>query len=159
MSKYEVDAASLVFSTKAIQYDSIRVVEGGLLKFVFRLNKKRAFTTFSTINLPSSGSHSRSHLDIVVHELTHVYQYRLVGSIYILEALRAQSTTGYKYGGWQQLEEDLRTGKHFCDYNREQQGQIAQDYYNEVIVKELLTEDPIRQAYEPFIDELRKGAL
>ena len=159
MGKYEVNAASLVFGTKAIPYDSVRVAEGGLLKFVFRLNKKRAFTTFNTINLPKSGRHSRSHLDIVIHELTHVYQYRLVGSIYILEALRAQRTTGYQYGGWKQLEQDLHNGQHFCDYNREQQGQIAQDYYNEVIVKELPVDDPIRQAYKPFIDDLRKGAL
>lgn len=159
MSKYEVNAASLVFGTEAIQYDSIRVAEGGLLKFIFRLNKKRAFTTFNTINLPNSGSHSRSYLYIIVHELTHVCQYRLVGSIYILQAFRAQRSAGYKYGGWKQLEQDLRNGQHFCNYNREQQGQIAQDYYNEVIVKELLTENPIHQAYEPFIDELRKGAL
>jgi len=38
-------------------------------------------------------------------------------------------------------------------------GQIAQDYYSEVVAKGLLAEDPIRQAYEPFIDELRSGEL
>lgn len=159
LSQYEIDAALLVFGTNAIQYDSIRVAEDRLLKFIFRLNKRRAFTTFNTINLPSSGSNSRPHLDIVVHELTHVCQYRLMGSIYIWQALRAQRTTGYKYGGWLQLVEDRNNGKHFRDYNREQQGQIAQDYYNEVIIKDLLAENPIHQAYEPFIDELRNREL
>ncbi len=159
LSKYEVNTASLVFGTEAIQYNSVRVAEGGLLKFVFRLNKNRAFTTFNTINLPDSGSHSRSHLDMVIHELTHVYQYRLIGSIYILQALRAQRTIGYEYGGWKQLEEDLYNEQHFNNYNREQQWQMAQDYYSEVIVKGLSIDDPIRQAYEPFISELRKGAL
>jgi len=91
--------------------------------------------------------------------LTHVYQFELVGSIYIWQALRAQRATGYWYGGWQQLEEDWSNGKHFRDYNREQQGKITQDYYSEVVAKGLLAEDPIRQAYEPFIDELRNGEL
>ena len=121
-------------------------------------NGNRAFTTFHTINLPEPGGHARSNLDIVVHELTHVYQFEIVGSIYIWQALRAQRTTGYSYGGWQALEED-RSKKHFRDYNREQQGKIAQDYYSAVITKGLSAEDPIRQAYEPFIHELRNGNL
>ncbi len=159
LTETEINAASSVLGTSAIRYGTVRIAEGGLLRLIFRFNRRRAFTTFHTINLPRSGGHSRSHLDIVVHELTHIYQFELVGSIYIWQALRAQRATGYWYGGWQQLREDWSNGKHFRNYNREQQGQIAQDYYNEVIVKGLLTEDPIRQAYEPFINELRKGAL
>lgn len=159
LTEIEINAASLVFGGSAIQYSAVRVAEGGLLQLIFRLNGKRAFTTFHTINLPKAGSHSRSHLDIVVHELTHVYQFEIVGSIYIWQALRAQQTNGYSYGGWQALQEDRSNGKHFRDYNREQQGKIAQDYYTEVIAEGLLAEDPIRQAYEPFIDELRNGDL
>lgn len=159
LSQNEIDAASSVLGVKAIRYDSVRVAEGGLLRVIFRLNKGRAFTTFNTINLPESGERSRSHLDIVVHELIHVCQFELVGSIYIWQALRAQRTTGYRYGGWQQLKEGRSNGKHFRDYNREQQGQIAQDYYSEIVTKQLPAEDPIRQAYEPFVDELRKGEL
>ncbi len=155
----EINAASSVLGTSAIQYGAVRIAESGLLGPIFRLNRGRAFTTFHTINLPRSGGHSRSHLDIVVHELIHVYQFEFVGSIYIWQALRAQRETGYWYGGWQQLEEDWSSGKHFRDYNREQQGQIAQDYYSEVVAKGLLAEDPIRQAYEPFIDELKNGQL
>ncbi|MFC1965750.1 hypothetical protein ACFLWI_02230 [Chloroflexota bacterium] len=159
LSQNEIDAASSVLGVKAIRYDSVRVAEGGLLRVIFRLNKRRAFVTFNTINLPGCGSNSRAHIDIIVHESTHVYQYSLVGSIYILQALRAQRKAGYEYGGWQQLKEDRNNGKHFHDYNREQQGQIAQDYYNEVVVKELPDEDPVRQAYESFINELRTGEL
>ena len=159
LSETEIDAASSVLGTGAIRYGAVRVSEGGLLGLIFRFNKRRAFTTFHTINIPGSGRHSRSHLDIIVHELTHVYQFEVIGSIYIWQALRAQRKAGYKYGGWQQLEEDWRNGKHFRGYNREQQGKIAQDYYSRVVAKELLAEDPIRQAYEPFIDELRNGEL
>ncbi len=155
----EINAASSVLGTNAIHYGTVRVAEGGLLRLIFRFNRRRAFTTFHTINLPRSDGHSRSHLDIVVHELTHVYQFELVGSIYIWQAIRAQRATGYWYGGWQQLKEDWSNGKHFRDYNREQQGQIAQDYYSEVVEKGRLAEAPIRQAYEPFIGELRNGDL
>ena len=148
-----------MLGTSAIRYGAVRIAEGGLLGLIFKLNRRKAFTTFHTINLPRSGGHSRSHLDIVVHELIHVYQFELVGGMYIWQAIRAQRANGYSYGGWQQLKEDWSNGKHFRDYNREQQGQIGQDYYREVVAKGLLAEDPMRQAYEPFIDELRNGDL
>ena len=159
LTETEIDAASPVLGSAAIRYNSVRIAEGRLLRLIFRFNNRRAFTTFHTINLPASGGHSRSHLDIIVHELVHVYQFEHVGSIYIWQALRAQKTEGYRYGGWHQLADDWNSGKHFHDYNREQQGQIAQDYYGEVIANGLPTSDPVRQAYEPFINELKSGDL
>ena len=95
----------------------------------------------------------------MIHELTHVYQFEKVGSIYIWQSLRAQRKGGYEYGGWEKLVENSQKGKHFRDYNREQQGQIAQDYYAEVIVKERSAEDSVRQAYEPLIEELKQGDI
>ncbi len=157
LSQDEIDSTSSVLGTTTLRYDSVRVAEGGLLRIIFKLNKGRAFTTFNTINLPGSGSQSRSHLDIVVHELIHVYQFELAGSIYIWQALRAQRATGYWYGGWQQLKEDWSNGKHFRDYNREQQGQRGLVYYSDCISKGLLAEDDVGMAYEPFIDGLRNG--
>ena len=50
-------------------------------------------------------------------------------------------------------------GKRFCNFNREQQGQIAQDYYNLVINPHLSPDDPVRLAYQPFIEDLRSGEL
>jgi hypothetical protein len=159
LSTSEINAASSVLGTSSIRYEDVRVAEGRLLNIVFKFNRNRAFTTFHTINFPKDDNHSRSQLDIVVHELVHVYQFEIVGSIYIWQALRSQRTEGYDYGGWQQLTEDWSNGKHFYDYNREQQGQIAQDYYNDVLAEEILDQDPISQAYKPFIDELRNGEL
>jgi hypothetical protein len=95
----------------------------------------------------------------MVHESTHVFQFEVIGSIYLWQALHAQRTTGYRYGGWQQLKQDWSNGKHFRNYNREQQGQIARGYYSEVIEKRRPVEDPIRQAFEPFINKLRAGDL
>ena len=89
LSEPEIRVASSVMGPNAIQYRAVRVAEGRLLRLIFRFNRLRAFTTFHTINLPRSGGHSRWHLDIVVHELVHVYQFEHVGSLYIWEALRA----------------------------------------------------------------------
>jgi hypothetical protein len=155
----ETNAGISVLGTESVSYNSVRVAQGGILGVIFRFNGGRAFTTFHTINLPRSGGNSRSHLDIIVHELTHVCQFEVIGSVYIWQALRAQRTAGYSYGGWQQLRKDRDNDRHYRDYNREQQGQMAQDYYNEVIAKCLSVEDPVRQAYEPFIDELRNREL
>ena len=159
LSETELKAASSVLGASAIRYGAVRVADGGLLWLIFKFNKGRAFATFHTINIPSSNARSKSRLAIVVHELTHVYQFELIGSIYIWQALQAQWSKGYRYGGWRQLEKDRESGKHLSDYNREQQGQIAQDYYSKVMAKGLAAEDPVYQAYEPFINELRNGEL
>ncbi len=162
LSAAELKAASSVLGARAIRYSAVRVADGGLLGLIFRFNRRRSFVTFHTVNMPDSGSGARSssRLALVVHELTHVYQFELIGSIYIWQALRAQrSVEGYQYDGWRQLVKDWSQGKHFRDYNREQQGQIAQDYYNKVVAKGLSAEDPIYRAYAPFIDELRNGEL
>ena len=95
----------------------------------------------------------------MVHELVHVYEFEKIGSVYIYEALRAQRTGGYDYGGPDRLVADRANGEHFKDYNREQQGQIAQDYYAAVVGPGLPDTDPLRQKYEPLIDELRAGDI
>jgi hypothetical protein len=159
LSEAELNAASSVLGASAIQYSAVRVADGRFLWLIFKFNKRRAFATFHTINIPDSSDLSSSHLAIVVHELTHVYQFELIGSIYIWQALRAQRSGGYQYGGWPQLEKDRSKGKHFSDYNREQQGQITQDYYSMVVANGLSAEDPIYKAYELFINELRNGEL
>ena len=92
----ETDAASQVLGPAAVRYNAVRVAEGRVLGFIFRINGDRAFTLFHTINLPASGHHSRGHLDLLVHEMVHVYQFEQVGAVYIWQALRAQKTEGYK---------------------------------------------------------------
>ena len=91
--------------------------------------------------------------------MVHVRQFQMVGSVYIWQALRAQKTDGYRYGGWEKLAEERQMGQKFSDYNREQQGQIAQDYYNQVLSPALPAESPVRLAFQPFIDDLKAGIL
>ena len=65
----------------------------------------------------------------------------------------ATVTIGYGYGGAAGLRRDRAAGRHYRDYNREQQAQIAQDYY------ELLQTHGDTSDYDAFIAELRAGEL
>ncbi len=159
LTQDETDAASQVLGPDSVRYAKVRVAQGGILKLMFKKNGDRAFTLFHTINLPASGHHSRGNLDLLVHEMVHVHQFEQVGSVYIWQALRAQKTEGYSYGGWEQLAEDRQNGRRFSDYNREQQGQIAQDYYNKVMTPVLPADSQVRLAFQPFIDDLQAGIL
>jgi hypothetical protein len=148
LSGPERQAAQQVLGAGAVRWDEVRVSEGFLLESViFSHNDRRAFTTFHTINMPRGGR----DLATMVHELTHVYQYERVGSLYIGQAIHAQSTAGYNYGGKAGLARRRAAGEHFRDLNREQQAQLAEDYY-----AQNLAGDP---DYEPYIAELRAGKL
>ena len=159
LTEAEIQSASLVLGEGSIKYRSVRVAEGRLLTQIFKRNGERAFTTFHTVNLPLSGAHTREHRELLIHELVHVYQFELIGTDYIFQALRAQKTGGYFYDSWPGLNEWRANGKHYKDYNREQQGQIAQDYQKNVIEAELPEGNEVRVAYEPFIAELKARQL
>jgi hypothetical protein len=153
----EIGAAASVLGPDAVRWDDVRVSEGGILDLVFAANEGRAFATFHTVNLPKGEG-----VDTVVHELTHVYQYERAGSVYIGQAIHAQAAGGrsaYDYDGPEGLVRDQERGKHFRNYNREQQAQIAQDYYRRVLQGSNGISDRQRQAYQFFIDELRAGEL
>lgn len=153
LSVSEVEMAATILGPDAIRYDDVRIAHGGLLRIAFDINKNRAFATWHTINLPESRA---ADLPLLVHELTHTRQYERVGSVYIGQGLWAQWRMGrraYDYGGSVGLKSARAAGKRYWDYNREQQGQIAQDY------SALFQAGRDTSAYEPFISELRQGLL
>ena len=155
LSEAQIAAAAAVMGGGAIRYGDVRVARRGFLRPIFALNKGRPFATFHTINLVSG----RDDLGTVVHELVHVYQYERTGSVYIGQALHAQATLGenaYRYGGPLSLRQAWAEGQRLRHFNREQQAQIAEDYYRQCV-----TADPPAhcRAYELFIDELRAGRL
>jgi hypothetical protein len=154
----EIEAAKLVLGPHAIRWGEVRIAQRGVLGPVFRRNGVRAFTTFHTINMPLEGRSLRSDLAVVVHELTHVLQYERQGSIYIIQALRAQARgDAYNYGGAEGLRDRFeRLHQHLTDLNPEQQAAVAQDYYAKCLagppgpqLKELF------DSYGPWIAELR----
>lgn len=140
----------------ALRFGDVRVAEGGLLDLVFKVNGNLAFATWHTINLPRSGSHTRTNRPIVIHELTHVYQYERLGSRYLGEAIYMLIKTRrdcYNYGGVEGLQSACAVGKRFGDFNREQQAKIAQDYF---VLREKGSDVT---AYEPFMAQVRAGEL
>ena len=152
----EVALATAVFGENALRYQEVRVVQGGLFDLIFKLNGNLGFATWHSINLPRNGRHTRANLPILIHELTHVYQYEQVGSRYLGEAIYMLVKTKrdcYNYGGAAGLQIGCERGLTFADLNREQQAMVVQDYFT------------CRQrgidttAYEPFIAQLRNGAI
>ncbi|HET6444866.1 MAG TPA: DUF4157 domain-containing protein [candidate division Zixibacteria bacterium] len=153
LSSEEITTVKSVLGPKAIRFQDVRIASGGLLIPVFKRNGNRAFATWHTVNIPASKSSDRS---LLVHELTHVYQYERVGSPYIGQGLWAQhkhKKDAYHYGGAEGLLAGRAAGKRLCDYNREQQCQIAQDFST------LLLEERDTEAFSPFIHDLRHGLL
>ncbi|MCL4870826.1 MAG: DUF4157 domain-containing protein [Anaerolineae bacterium] len=153
----EISAGSELLGPSAVRWGDVRVAEGGLLELIFALNNKRAYVMFHTINLPSGEG-----TDTVVHELTHVYQYEKAGSLYLGEAIHAQATRGsgaYNYGGPDGLVAAQAGGRPFSSFNREEQAQIAQDYYRYVLKGGMDLTDEQKAAYEHYIAELRAGKV
>jgi hypothetical protein len=147
----EIAVAARILGPSALRWGDVRVAQGGLLGQWFRLKGNRAFATFYTVNLPGTGPHARENLDILIHELVHVFQYERLGSVYGPESLHAQHTEGYNYGGAEGLRQARLQGRHFCAFNREQQASIVQDYYLYLCHGWDATD------YEPFIAEMRAG--
>ncbi len=149
----EVEVAATVLGPNAIRYDDVRIAQGGLLRIAFSVNKNRAFATWHTINLPEG---RETDLPLLVHELTHTRQFERAGSVYIGQGLWVQARMGrqaYDYGGPDGLRGARAAGKRYWDYNREQQGQIAQDYCA------LFQAGQDTAAYEPFISDLQRGLV
>jgi hypothetical protein len=88
----------------------------------------------------------------LIHELTHAWQYQHIGIRYLFDALCVQiklGSDGYKYGGEDGLKDAHQKGKHFIEFNPEQQGDIARDYYLR------LKQGKDTSAWDPFIDEIK----
>lgn len=88
----------------------------------------------------------------LMHELTHVWQYHHIGGSYVTKALRSQFGKGlkaYDYGGLAGLQSAAAAHRSLNDFNPEQQGDIARDYY--IRLKLSLS----KEAWEPFVAEFR----
>lgn len=99
------------------------------------------------------------HMTWLIHELTHQWQYQNLGWRYLRLALHVQLTEGrrsYDYarehGSREKaLNEAMKLGRKFANFNLEQQGDITRDYYYNLKQKQDCT------PWEPFIDEVRKA--
>ena len=154
----EIEASKTVHPAGLIPYGSIRVDEdSNLIKIGNTLGTwlgsdvlPGAITTMHIIHLPVGGVARH----VMMHELTHVCQYELVGAIYMPEAIHAQQTAGYDYGDISQP--PSVTGRHYADMNREQQAQIVEDYWalnNHGTAEKSGTKETL----QPYMDEEMAG--
>jgi hypothetical protein len=131
----EISASTSVHPIGLIPYWQVRVDDdsmlikiGTTLASLFKTKvSPGAITTMHIIHAPKGGL----SLDVMVHELTHVAQYELVGAVYMPQALHAQNTAaGYDYVfPYLTMTEAWKAGVHFADLNREQQASVCEDYY------------------------------
>jgi hypothetical protein len=174
LTESEVHEARLVFAD-GLDYSRVRVTEGQYFppNFVadigaFFQGKKRtwdnAITLGNTVYFPrllrtQPEDVTKDLTDIawLMHELTHVWQYQRVGWRYLRETLSVQSKLGmlaYDYTGKHGSKKvAMRAAqaehRRLSDFNYEQQGDIARDYYFAL----KLNDEAV--AWEPFVDELR----
>jgi hypothetical protein len=153
----EIAASLEVHPPNLIPYARVRVAEDSLL---LKLGAVLAPLTGDAVPIAMATLHllhfprGRVGLGVVVHELTHVAQYEKVGAIYMAEAFYAQRFGGgYNYGD---LSQARRQGKHFSDFNREQQAQICEDFYCARHGSPTGYGASLNEL-EPFIEEMRKG--
>ncbi len=103
--------------------------------------------------LPTAGQPEHAHICWLIHELTHAWQYQRLGWRYLLMALRAQlrfKEHVYAYGEETGLLESHHAGRRLSDFNLEQQGNIASDYYSR------LSKGLDTSAWLPYIVDLQQ---
>lgn len=159
LSQEERNASLAVHPAGLIPYDEVRVDQNSYMvslgqwinKFSDPTATKRPMTTMHIIQAAEA-----LDLETAVHELTHVAQYEKVGAVYMPQALHAQfSAMGYDYGD---LRHARAGGKHFADFNREQQAQICEDYYLVANGRSGMYSGT-KADLQPFIEDMRTGAF
>ncbi|MCO6453305.1 MAG: hypothetical protein J5I90_21160 [Caldilineales bacterium] len=135
LTPIELTEARRVFRN-SVPLDSVRIDEYSVLAWLgalFRLFqtgrlKRLGVVIAYTINFtrPINAEPGNDDMAWLMHELVHVAQMDRVGLQYYPEAIYAQFTEGYGY------DPDQLGSRPFCEFNREQQGEIVRDYYRAV---------------------------
>lgn len=151
LNAVEITEAHKVFGA-AVDYHRVRIDETSRIAKWGRgsdLSAGMAVCLFHTINFLRSLATQPGNRDMawLIHELTHVAQMEAIGIQYIPESIFAQYTRGYNYGGPENL-----GGKSLAEFNREQQGDIARDFYFHSISGKLP-----ESTFQPAIAQLRQG--
>lgn len=152
MNGVELAEAAKVYAG-SLHYWQIRIDEYSLIAKIgawFQGAAGMGVTTAQTINFnrPIAAAPGNGDMGWLVHELGHVAQYTHVGLQYLGEAIHAQATTGYSYGGGAGL-----VGKKLSDFNREQQADILSDFYKHV----LYGSSPYATEYTALRDQAIRG--
>lgn len=111
----EISGLSQVYGD-SLDFDSVTIKEGSIGLFGL---PGRPFTLGNTIYVPNDGS--RSSLNLLVHEMAHVWQNQNGGSDYLTEALWAQH-----FGDGYNFEKGIASGRSWSELNPEQQAELLQ---------------------------------
>lgn len=149
LTSVEIEESRKVFGD-ALNYWQIRIDEASLFAWIgakYARKSNMGVTTFHAVNFTRKIETAPGNNDMIwlIHELAHVSQMEHVGIQYIVEALVAQNTGGYHFGGVAGLAD-----KELRDFNREQQAEIAAHYYDDVLYGHTPS-----HYYMPLILELR----
>jgi hypothetical protein len=145
----EETEAKLVFGN-SLDYKKVRKAESSVMSVGGAIR-----TPYNTIYFPPgfiTDASDRYYMRYMIHELTHCWQTQH-GTGAVRKLLRALHP-GYfdkPADAVKALNEAKAAGKHFTDFNLEQQGDIAMHYYDTLKDKGDIT------PYAPFIAELQAG--
>lgn len=108
----------------SIDLDRVKITDASLAAdFVMWMNKNRPFVTMYVINYKSGASLS---MDVLIHEMTHIWQAVNSGGVYMIEALHSQ----FFGKGYNLSEEDVKKANgDLLKLEREQQAVLVQEYY------------------------------
>ncbi|MCU0449978.1 MAG: hypothetical protein MUC97_09085 [Bernardetiaceae bacterium] len=136
----EVTIAFEVFQ-RAIHTDQVRVVETTIIAAPTTLG--------NNIRIPP-GYRMAPH--VLVHELTHIWQFQTQGNAYISDSAFHQTVATVASGSRNAAYEyTLRPGASFYDYSAEQQAHIVEDYYLD------LNQERRNPEYQRLMDQVRSA--
>jgi hypothetical protein len=146
MTEYEIRQAKRVFKS-AIDYSKVTIEERS--KVISAGGYAR--TIGNTIYFPDNSFQSMA---LMIHELTHVWQYQTTGWTYAPKALWAQIREGYSYASEgqtadQALRDARKENKTLSSFNNEQQGDILADYFRRLQKNEDIS------AYLPYVNDIK----
>ncbi len=119
-----------------------------------------ARTPHNTVYFPAeeaaeAQNKTQGYFTFLVHEITHVWQHQHGISVGEKLGHAIRGSSAYEYGGEAGLRQAQQEGRHFGDFNTEQQGDICADYYR--IITGQRSGD--RALYEYFIREVQSGTI
>lgn len=145
MTAEEIRIARHIFGEE-INYNLVYLTEQTI---PYKPNLFHAYVSFNTVNSVRPLS-----LEILIHELVHIWQFQKYGSVYIYRALKAQnSTEGYNYGGVGGLISKLSTDRALLHFNFEQQASIIEDYCK--LIGEDYSDRAVINIYRHYVEHLR----
>jgi len=144
----EIKEAKKVFGN-SLNYGLVRIAESTVMTIG---PGRPARTPFNTIFFPPGTQKKYPGKDLLpwlIHEMTHTWQTQHGIGVVEKTITALGGEKAYKYGGDQGLKSAWAAGKHFLDFNTEQQADICSHYYSR------LEAGGDTSPFEPYVEEVR----